>query len=218
MKKLFLLAVILWNCLSMAHAATDFIYMTPVTGTSGSVSTISAMMSNPRATRACAFQCDLILPEGASVVDGSFELSERCANYVLYTRQLTEHSYRLLCYSPDRTPVMGTSGEVLAFDVRLGTTMEANAHIVFVRNVVIADDNTVCVFDQEPKEGTSQINVTTQYGIGDVNHDRTVSVDDIKAWTEAKMAGDAIGDINDDGKIDAVDLALLLDNLFDTEY
>lgn len=218
MKKIFLLAVILWNCLSIAHAATDFIYMTPVTGTSGSISSISAMMSNPRAKRACAFQCDIILPEGVSIIDGSFELSDRCEGFMINTKQIAKNVYRVLCYSPDKSPIDGTSGEVFAYDVRLGSTMAADAYVVQVKNLVIADDNTVCVFDQTPRDGNSQIMVTTQYAIGDINHDRTVDAQDIPVWAEKMIESDPIGDVNDDGKIDAVDIALLVDNILSTDY
>ena len=218
MKKLFWFAIILWNGLMCAQAATDFIYMTPVTGTSGSIGSISAMMSNPRAKRACAFQCDIIMPDGVTIVDGSLQLSDRCEGFNIITKQISKNVYRVLCYSPDMTPLEGTSGEVFSYDVRIGSTMKADAYIVRIKNLVIADDNTVCVFDQTPRDGTSQVMVTTQYGIGDVNRDRSVDVQDIPAWIASLMSSDPVGDVNDDGKIDAVDIALLLDNILTTDY
>lgn len=207
MKKL-LLASILASGFGLASAeVTDFITVADATGSSGKSVTVKVEMTNPNIS-ACAYQCDIVLPAGATVVDNSLALSTiRCSDHVIASNILSDGSYRVLCYSLQNTAMTGTSGAVATFQIALEDSMEAGDYTLSVKNAELVDANSIAKIVADAIES----GLTVSNGVyGDMTGDEKVNASDLSFVISALSSSSLTGDVNGDGKINASDISELI--------
>lgn len=212
-----LLALILINSLFMAWAddVADYIYLTPANGTTGGTVTVYVMLKNPRVS-VCAFQCDVILPEGVTIVDNSLAPSDRCPEHRLMSKMVDKGVYRILCYSMNNSSVVRKEGNVASFKVKISPDVEVGTYTYNVKNTVLADSKMISVVS--PREVKANLNVQSGSILGDFNRDRQVDANDVSTLVRYVMLNNATGDLNDDGKVDSIDLGTIINIILKENY
>ena len=158
MKRLFVnaLAVV---CAATAFAQTDGISVSDVGLAPGKTSQVAVALTN--STTYTAFQFDMVLPSGISIVkDASkpeFEQYEvslvggRTSDHKVYVAQVADNTYRFLGFSMTNGDITGNSGQLLQMtlqassDVATGALSGANSS----KSLLVAADNTQSQKDAE---------------------------------------------------------------------
>ena len=149
--------------------ATDRFYVQDFAIWPGSTRTVSILLDNEMPYT--AFQCDLYLPSGLSVVDGSFALTERKnANHTLSVSAFPDNVYRLMSYSINLKTYSGNSGALVTFEVIASDNIVCPVDVA-LRNIVFTTAEGVeVIFDDEECMAVLR---------GDVNGNGTVNMDDL---------------------------------------
>ena len=134
------------------------------------------------------FQCDLYLPDGFAVAaddSGDYQIEMlRTTNerHNLNVRILDSGCLRILCSSMSNAIFTGNSGIVLSIKLSVAANVKVGNHSVNLKNIVLTNPQA------------------TRYTAADVTGTLVV--------TEKPAV--KLGDLNGDGKIDTVDLSLLI--------
>ena len=81
----------------------------------GEAKQISLELSNE--TSFTAFQMDIVLPEGLTIQDNSFRLSQRASDHTVSAKSFSDGRTRIACLSLTNTPFSGNSGALVSFTV-----------------------------------------------------------------------------------------------------
>lgn len=81
----------------------------------GEAKQISLELSNE--TSFTAFQMDIVLPEGLTIQDNSFRLSQRASDHSVSAKSFSDGRTRIACLSLTNTPFSGNSGALVSFTV-----------------------------------------------------------------------------------------------------
>lgn len=207
MKK-FLLTSILSCGVGLGFAqATDYITVADASGAAGSSITLNVDMTNPTITP-CAYQCDIVLPDGVTVVPNTLEVASRASGHIIASNVLSDGSYRILCYSLSNAAITGTEGTVATFDVALEEGLENGTYNFSVVNTEIVDAE--CVAKNVADAINSELNVGDAGMEGDLNGDDKVNATDLSILLEYISVNDLAGDLNEDDKVNATDLSILI--------
>lgn len=207
MKK-FLLTSILSCGVGLGFAqATDYITVADASGAAGSSITLNVDMTNPTITP-CAYQCDIVLPDGVTVVPNTLEVASRASGHIIASNVLSDGSYRILCYSMSNAAITGTEGTVATFDVALGDALENGTYTFSVVNTEIVDAD--CVAKIVADAVNSDLTVGNTGTSVDLNNDGKVDAVDLSIEISHVLSNNSLGDLNGDGKVDAVDLSLVI--------
>ena len=192
-------------------AAADRFYIEDFTIQSGETRTVSILLDNE--TEYTAFQCDLQLPEGLTVDDESFALTDRKnSNHTLTVSEFPDNAYRLMSYSLKLKTYSGNSGALVTFDVTASGDFTGPV-VMGLRNTIFTTEAGVEVsFDNE------ESNV---YLRGDVNMDGKLSIVDVATLIDMLLNDNIImpvADVNLDGKVSIVDVTTLINYLLSGEW
>lgn len=207
MKK-FLLAAFFGSC-AMAMMAENTISVNAANGAPGETVTITLDMSTPGVTDVCAFQCDVVLPDGVSLANPeNLVLSSRKADHVIASNLLDGNKYRLLCYSMTNAVLTGTSGDIASFDVIAPSTAESYSFIV--ENVEIVSLAEIKALVASGVGGDLTVEETGDV-VGDLNGDTYVTTDDVVILRNLILTGsyDASADLNSDSYVTVDDMVIL---------
>ena len=155
-----------------------------------------------------AFQSDLYLPEGITLVSNSVSLTSRkSSDHTIATSQLQDGGIRLMSYSMRVNAYKDNSGALVTFQVTASETLNMPATITLknIRFTSIAGTEAVLANSQ-----------CTIYLIGDVNGDGLVNIADATSLIDMLLAGSewsAKADVNCDGDISIADVTTLIDML-----
>lgn len=64
-----------------------------------------------------AFQTDVYLPEGVSIVADSFKTTPRTTNHTISTKSFSDGRTRIICFSPDNSIITAGEGPLIEFDI-----------------------------------------------------------------------------------------------------
>lgn len=81
----------------------------------GEAKQISLELSNE--TSFTAFQMDIVLPDGLTIQDNSFRLSQRASDHTVSGKSFSDGRTRIACLSLTNTPFAGNSGALVSFTV-----------------------------------------------------------------------------------------------------
>jgi len=101
----------------------------------GEVRTIAVNLDNSNNYN--ALQCDIVLPAGLRIVEGSIRTSERTDHQQVVV-STTDNGARIIMFSPTNTAVRGNEGAILTMNVTASERMTSDAQIT-VDNVVLSD-------------------------------------------------------------------------------
>lgn len=206
MKKTFLL--MLAFVATLCASATDRFYIEDFFLASGDTCTVSIMLDNE--TAYTAFQCDLCLPEGLTMVPGTATLTSRKHNsHTFSVNTIADGVIRLMSYSLSLKTYSGNSGALVTLDIAASEDFDGPA-TVEVRNSLFT-----MVTGVEMSLANEQCTVTSGLW-GDVNHDHEVNIADVTVMILAVLTGDFstidifLGDLNGDEIINIADVTLLI--------
>lgn len=163
-----------------------------------------------------AFQTDVFLPEGFSIVtdeDSEYIVtpSERLtSDHVLMTSDANNGSVRVLCYTPNAMPIDGNEGELFSITVQVPDSVEGT-YTIALRNSLLTttEYQEISIPDAE---GQMEIYAFIP---GDVNDSRTVTVTDIVVAAQYVLDRDPspfifeAADMNGDGNVTVTDIMLI---------
>lgn len=205
MKKLLLTTVLC--CSAMAMMADNTITVNAASGAPGETVTISLDMSTPGVNDVCAFQCDVVLPEGMDEPTDLALSSRATSTHVIASNLLEGNKYRLLCYSMTNAVIDGTSGDIVSFNVVAPSTEDT--YSFDVENVEIVSLAEIKAIAANGVSG----NLTVENGsiAGDLNGDTYVTTDDVVILRNLILTGsyDASADLNGDTYVTVDDMVIL---------
>ena len=166
-----------------------------------------------------AYQLDLVLPEGLSLVldsDGK-PAGWQTGRYTDVQQQLTLEqtaagTYRFACYSLTNAAISGTEGALLHLQLQAAAGMAAGDYTVKVTNAVFSRSNGEKV---QVDDKTFTVTVKA-VAAGDANGDGVLDVEDVVEMINAIMghptegAPAAATDMNGDGEVDIADIVALI--------
>ena len=206
-KKLFTSILCFGTALGAMAEVTDYIALAPANATAGSTLTVNVDLTNPTIA-ACAYQCDVVLPAGTSVVEGTLLATDRCPGHVMASRLREDGTYRILCYSLTNALIAGQSGTVATFDVAIADNLANGSYTFTVQNTVIADANGLSKDDATGQN--SSLVIGEGGATGDMNGDGKVDTIDLGILINYILSSNYNGDINNDGKVDTIDLGEMI--------
>lgn len=212
------LSFLLLALVALSAKATDRFYIEDFTINPGETKVVSIMLDN--AVEYSAFQADLYLPTGLSViqVDGDYliDLTDRKGRDHTISSQLqADGAMRIMSYSTSLKVYSGNSGALV--------TMSIAANESFTGLVTISMNNIL--FTTPLGEEVSFANETCEVSLsvivkpGDVNGDDRINISDVTALIDFLLSDDdshinrANSDVNGDGKINISDVTSLIDIL-----
>lgn len=187
-------------------AATDRFFIEDFLVLPGEVKQVEILLENE--VQYTAFQADLYLPDGISLVPNSVELTNRkAANHSIATSQLSDGAIRMMSYSMNLSPYSGSSGTLVTFSVKMDQANNTPATIV-LKNILFTTTAGV--------EITFADEECSVFLRGDVNCDGNVSIADVTCLIDLLLAADQhpkSADVNDDGGVSISDVTSLIDVL-----
>lgn len=211
MKKILFTSILCFGTALGAMAeVTDYVALAGANATAGSTLTGNVDLTNPTIA-ACAYQCDVVLPAGTSVVEGTLLTADRCPGHVMASRLREDGTYRILCYSLTNALIEGQSGTVATFDVAIADNLADGSYTFTVQNTVIADANGLSKDDATGQN--SNLVIGEGGATGDMNGDGKVNAVDLGILINYILSSDLTGDFNADGKVNSIDLGLLIDQI-----
>lgn len=205
MKKLLLTTVLC--CSAMAMMAQNTISVKAASGAPGETVTITLDMSTPGVSDVCAFQCDVVLPDGVTLADPeNLVLSSRKDDHTIASNLLEGNKYRLLCYSMTNAVIKETSGEIVSFDVVAPSTEASYTFEVENVEIVSLKDITALV-----ASGVSGKLTVENGGVyGDVTGEGIVNASDISFVIRCIKESDPSGDVTGEGIVNASDISAII--------
>ncbi len=203
MKK-FLLTSLLCGSMgfAMAQAPADYLSVKDCTTGEDGTATVNIEMVNP-GIAACAFQCDIVLPEGVTPDVTSLVVGDRNSTHTIASNILSDGTYRILCYSMTNADMTGTDGIVASFKT---TAPVADGDYTFtVKNAELVDKASIAKIIE-----SLDSNVTIGEGgqAGDLNGDDKINMQDLGVLIDYIMNGNSAGDLNGDDKVNMQDLGI----------
>jgi len=196
--------------------AVDRFYIEDVAVNPGETLTLSIMLDN--ATAYTAFQTDLYLPDGLTLLqeDGDYliDLTARKARDHNIASQLqTDGSIRIMSYSPRINAYSGNNGALVTIQVTAAVDFSGPATIALKNTLFTTTAGVEVALNDE------ECVVSVPEHKGDVNGDDKVSIGDVTSLISYLLSGDAAAidiaqaDVNGDGKISIGDVTELINIL-----
>lgn len=88
----------------------------------GLTKTVSLILDNE--TPFAAFQTDIYLPDGLTIVDDSFKVTNRVLNHTISAKSFGDGRTRIICFSPSSNVIASGTGSVVEFDIRASISTE----------------------------------------------------------------------------------------------
>ena len=120
----------------------------------GETKTVSVILDNEQ--EFTAFQSDIYLPEGLSVVPNSFTLTSRADGHSISSKDFGDGRVRIACFSTANANISGDEGALVTFDVTADKDVSETA-VMELRNTIFTTDAT-----REVRLPNTSCNVTTE--------------------------------------------------------
>ena len=102
----------------------------------GETKTVGLTLDNE--TTFCAFQTDIYLPEGLTIIDNSFSLSERgSSSHSITAKSFSDGRVRIACCSTSSTNFQGNNGELFTFQVYANKDI-AETCTIYLKNQIFS--------------------------------------------------------------------------------
>ena len=204
-----LLSILMVVAATFSVAATDRFFIEDFTVLPGDVKQVQILLENE--VQYTAFQADLYLPEGITLVPNSMALTERkAANHSIATSLQSDGAIRMMSYSMSLSPFSGNSGTLVTFTIMVDQTINTPV-VIKLKNILFTTTAGV--------EITFDDVACSVFLRGDVNCDGNVSIADVTCLIDLLLAGNQYpksADVNDDGDVSIADVTSLIDLLLNS--
>lgn len=159
-----------------------------------------------------AFQFDLCLPKGISVIEYSADRTRIPEGTTLEMNQQEDGSYRFVAAAMGQEEIKGTSGCIITIKVKADESLESGNLTGYFRKVKLSMlDGSGTTYEE------MAFPVTIMTLLGDANGDGDVNVADvdyvIEHIGEALDATNKAADVNDDGEINVADVDYIIERI-----
>ena len=96
-------------------------------------------IENPEEDNLTAFQLDLVLPNGFSVVENSAQASSRLPDHTVMVNKHPSKVYKVVAYSLNNAAILGNSGSVATLTITVDATVESGTYTAELNNIYISD-------------------------------------------------------------------------------
>ena len=96
-------------------------------------------IENPEEDNLTAFQLDLVLPNGFSVVENSAQASSRLPDHTVMVNKHPSKVYKVVVYSLNNAAILGNSGCVATLTITTDATVESGTYTAELNNIYISD-------------------------------------------------------------------------------
>ncbi len=96
-------------------------------------------IENPEEDNLTAFQLDLVLPNGFSVVENSAQGSSRLPDHTVMVNKHPSKVYKVVAYSLNNAAILGNSGCVATLTITVDETVESGTYTAELNNIYISD-------------------------------------------------------------------------------
>lgn len=208
------------SCLLTVKASpTD--YFTAENGTAFTNSSVYLPVSMTNEKNITAFQCDIILPEGISLVSIEDEYDFLFAGRESRTHSITSElqadgSVRVVAFSSKNSAFDGNSGEL--FTIPFMTSDNAGEFNIWIKNIILVDDSN-------NEQATTDVNfwlTVNDFVSGDANIDNKVTISDATT-TVSYILGEspepfllAAADVTADGSVTINDVTGIINIVLGT--
>ena len=207
MKRYFIMAMA--AVVTMCAAATQRFYIEDFAIRAGETATVAILLDNEM--EYTAFQADMYMPEGLTVVDGTLALTSRkTSSHNLSAVPQLDGALRLMSYSLQIKTFSGNSGAIVTFELAASED--------FAGDAVIELRNTLCTTALGREVPLQDESCTVLMRLkGDVNVDGRVTIGDVTDLIDYILSGDITpfsrdnADVDDDGKVAIGDVTALID-------
>ncbi len=215
MKKLILVAVM---AVALSATAANRFYLPDFTIAVGETMQVAMILENDELFT--AFQTDLILPQGLSVVedDGDylFDLTNRNASdQVIISKLRPDGALRMESFCLSVRPYSGTSGTLVVINLTADQSFTGPATIKLKNSFFCTIEGVEFILPQE----SCEVQLLPQQIKGDANGDGKMSISDVTWIINYLLVGCSSSfhienaDINDDGNISIADVTALINML-----
>lgn len=176
--------------------------------------TIPIVLSNDR--NMLAFQTDIVLPEGFSIVTDEEDeyliapSNRLSSDHILMASDYGDGVVRVVCYTPESQPIDGYTGDLFYITVKVPENAAGDYPIILRNSRLTTEDYT----ELRIPDASSVINVKT-YIPGDANNSRSVTVTDIVVTAQYVLGRNpqpfifGAADMNGDGDVSVTDIMLI---------
>ena len=140
-----------------ANVSTQYVnsfYITDFNIAVGETKTVSMLLDNEQ--EFTAFQSDIYLPEGLSIVPNSFALTSRAASHTISSRDFGDGRVRIACFSTGNMNISGNSGALVTFEVTADKDVAETA-VVELKNTIFTTGTS-----REVRLPNTSCNVSTE--------------------------------------------------------
>ena len=203
-----------FTIVEMAPGETNYFSMADTTVWHGDVIAIPVRLDNN--LDVMAFQTDVFLPEGFSIVtdeDNEYLItpSDRLtSDHIIMADNANNGSVRVICYTPNEQPINGHEGDLFYIIVKAPDDAE-NGCSIGLRNSLL----TTTDYQELVVPDTTATITVIQFIPGDVNDSRTVNVTDIVVAAQYILDRNPnpfifeAADMNSDGNVTVTDIMLI---------
>lgn len=216
MKRAFLLTIMVM--VALYGAASDRFYIEDFSFATIDTTTVNLVLDNE--TPFTAFQFDIYMPDGLTIVPGSVALTDRVASdHTLTVNEIAEGVYRLMSYSLGINTFAGNSGALVTLDVAATNDFVGTATITLRKVLFTAATGVEVPLGDE----FCTVTVTSEGLIGDVDEDGFVSISDVTDLIDYLLSGMVSpfnlgnADVSGDGDISISDVTDLIDYLMSND-
>ena len=193
----------------------DAIYFLPVTAKAGADVVVPIRLKNSQP--AAAYQLELVLPEGLSVVKAT--MTEKMGTaFSLATNDKGNGIYKMSAYNLMGKTVAAGDETVINVTLHVAAATSADTYVALLQKLMYSNAAGEAI---RPNNITTTVTVgETEFEKGDANGDGKINVADIVAilnYTLEKPQRDfvfAAADVNNDGDVDVADLVMLANKIF----
>jgi hypothetical protein len=197
----------------------NVIYMDAAEVRKASQATLSFKMKN--SVQICAFQFDLCLPEGVTVVKNDIDIIDgtlsdsrlpKTDNHALSFSELEDGTVRFLCTSSSNVNFVGNEGEIATLNVNIANDMTEGDYAIRLKDIKLVKDDGDKLYTELVQ---SKLTVAS-YIPGDANGDDEVDVADVVAIVNyilnkpGENFNEKAADVNDDDVIDVADVVAVV--------
>jgi len=216
MKRAFLLTIMVM--VALYGAASDRFYIEDFSFATIDTTTVNLVLDNE--TPFTAFQFDIYMPDGLTIVPSSVALTDRVASdHTLTVNEIAEGVYRLMSYSLGINTFAGNSGALVTLDVAATNDFVGTATITLRKVLFTAATGVEVPLGDE----FCTVTVTSEGLIGDVDEDGFVSISDVTDLIDYLLSGMVSpfnlgnADVSGDGDISISDVTDLIDYLMSND-
>ena len=187
---------LLWCALSLLFSlsagAQDYMTAEIIPGANPEEWTLELSLENPEGTNYTAFQMDIDLPEGFSIVEHSATASTRLPDHSIAVNAHPSGVYKLVAYSLTNAAIVGNSGCVATLAITADATVTTGDYTATLKDIIFSDrmgyeseleDASITWFYQAPPQY-----FTITYIISGV----FTGMEQDMNWTEQQPAGEPI--------------------------